>query len=146
MYLLSCKFVVTFCNIHFPLRIRIIGWVSPNNPFSETKQVLRFSPYGYWLQQNKWYRKCHSCFMEYEPCTSEPSSYCTSPIVCTAWQAAPKDCTAVSHTLHLYWLFAFADVICWHDNSNCQTMQFRLWDFSSAKLVQAASCKGTVPL
>ena len=62
--------------------------------------------------------------------------------VYAARQAAPKDRTAVSHTLHLYWLFAFADVICWHDNSNCQTMQFRLWDFSSAKLVQAASCKG----
>ena len=23
------------------------------------------------------YRKCQSCFMEYEPCTCEPSSYCT---------------------------------------------------------------------
>ena len=43
------------------------------------KQNRYFVPLliGYWLHRKKRYRKGQSCFMEYEPCTSEPSSYCT---------------------------------------------------------------------
>ena len=65
-------------------------------------------------------------------------------LVCATRQAAPKDCTAVSHTLLLLLLLAFADVICVHDNSNCQTTQlppvgFFLCKVSASGILQGRS-------